>query len=418
MKYLFSLICWSLLMNASNAADTFNYDEEKVPAYTLPNPLTLENGQAVTDVETWRNTRRAEVLGLFEEHMFGKTPDQKMVLRTKELFRDETALGGKAIRREVRVFFTEKDERPYMDILIHQPKETEPIGLFIGNNFGGNQTTHPSEDIALSDAWMRSKKGSGVEDHRATEATRGTKAARWPAEMIISRGYGVATVYCGDLDPDMHDGYKNGIHRLFDRSDRKNEWTTIGAWAWGMSRAMDVFEQDASIDETRIAVLGHSRLGKTSLWAGAQDERFAMVISNNSGCGGAALSRRAFGETVKRINTSFPHWFCDNFKQYNGNEGALPLDQHMLIALMAPRPVYVASAEGDRWADPHGEFLSCVGADPVYKLLGTEGLPTSKMPSVNQPVHGQIGYHIRAGKHDINEYDWTQYLNFADKHWK
>jgi hypothetical protein len=398
-----------------------NYDELKVPVYTLPDPLMMSDGTKVANTQTWETRRRSEILEQFRAHVYGRSPigrPEDVVFKVFD--HEQRALGDLATRKQVAVGFTGEPDGPGMDILFYLPNGKEkPIPTFVILNFGGNHTIHTDPAIRMSGSWMRP--GSGIENNRATADSRGKASSRFPVEDIIKRGYGLATIYYGDIDPDFHDGFKNGVHPAFNepREGKRasDAWGSIGAWAWGLSRAVDYFETDTDIDHKRVIVLGHSRLGKTALWAGAQDERFAIVISNNSGCGGAALSRRRFGETVGRINKSFPHWFCENFRRYNGQEDDLPVDQHMLISLIAPRPVYVASADEDLWADPKGEFLACKHADAVYRLLGVRGLEADHMPGLDRPIKtGKIGYHVRSGGHNLTLYDWQQFMDFADMH--
>lgn len=407
--------------HAPSAPPPSNYDESKVAAYTLPDPLVCADGTPVRDAATWRSKRRPEILRLLSELEYGSMPPPPERLRFDPPRVEANALGGIAIRKQVRIHFSDRPGGPSMDLLIYIPKKRlGPAPAFLGLNFYGNHSTHPDAGIDLNTNWMRNNKEFGVVDNRATEASRGVRASRWPVERIVARGYALATAYYGDIAPDQFDDFKSGVFPLWqkpgDATRAPDAPGAITAWAWGLSRTMDYLQTDPDIDAENVAVMGHSRLGKTALWAGATDERFAIVISNNSGCGGAALHRRDFGEQIRHITRAFPHWFCPAFSAYVDREAELPFDQHMLIALAAPRPVYVASAEQDRWADPRGEFLAAKAAGPVYRLLGTEGLPATDMPAINSPSAGTIGYHVRDGAHDVTDYDWDRYMDFADKH--
>lgn len=391
------------------------YNEAQVPEYVLPDPLIASDGTKIATPEDWTQKRRPEILELFRREMFGQPPQADLSkIRFEELATDSNALGGKATRKETRIYFDAPNPTPKVDLLIYIPNDREkPAPVFLMPNFQGNHTTTDDPTVGAFDVADRTRN-----PEKNPDDVRGVAKSRWAFGKIVDRGYAIATLYYEEIDPDFDDGFQNGVHPLFANNDANagDAPATIAAWAWGLSRALDYLETVPEIDAKKAIIAGHSRLGKTALWCGASDERFAAVISNDSGCGGAALSRREFGETVARINRVFPHWFCRNFHQYGPDVASLPFDQHELIALIAPRPVYVASAAEDLWADPKGEFLSALHAAPVYRLLGTDGFGgVAEEPETDVPVGATIRYHRRTGKHDVTDFDWEQYLNFADE---
>jgi len=399
--------------------ETFNVDETLVQPYELPELMTCSNGQKVTSVEDWEHLRRQEILNVFLTEVYGKFPDTVLKPIVEVFDYSDSALNNTAIREQWKLTFENHGKKLAVDVLAYLPKGVQSPHVFVVPNFGGNQSIANDPNIAITPSWMRMRRNSdnvGVVDHKSTEESRGRSSFMFPLDKIIGNGFGLYTVYYGDIDPDFND-FTNGIHPLFyeegEETPKADEWGAISAWAWGISRVVDLIENNPLTNNSKIIVMGHSRLGKTALWAGVTDERIDIAISNDSGCMGAALSRRKFGETVKIINTRFPHWFSDNFIKYSDNEDNLPIDQHMLIALMAPRPVYIASGEMDKWADPKGEYLSGHYATPVYELYGKQGLPNPELPEVNQPTYNAIGHHIRTGGHGVTDYDWEQYMKFA-----
>lgn len=369
---------------------TFNYDEARVPPYVLPE--LLPNGATP---EAWR-LRREEILELFREHVYGRSPERPDSLRFEVVEEDPAAMGGSATMRRVAVHSTEAGREHRFELLLFLPNAPPgPVPVFLLLNHRSPSNTDP---------------------------TRSEKSDFWPAEEVIARGFGIAALQAGELAPDDREHYRSGVIRLFEGEGTaardSDAWAALAAWAWGASRAMDYFETAPRVDAGRVAVVGHSRGGKAALWAGAQDERFALVVSNESGEGGAALSRRHYGETLGRITEVFPHWFAGRYGRYAGGAGQLPVDQHMLLALMAPRAVYVASADEDLWSDPRGEFLALAHASPVYALYGEPELSENDMPPLDRPLWvGRRGYHVRSGAHDLTRYDWARFLDFAETLW-
>ena len=392
-----------------------NYDEARVGTYTLPDPLKLVSGKPVGDVKTWYQKRRPEIVRLFEENQFGRSPGRPPGMSFEVFDKGTPALDGKAIRRQVTIYFSSDKNGPKMDLLIYlPPNANKPVPLLLNLSFTANSNAVDDPGIKPGEIWNREKK--------RVPATAGRRFGSLAVLPFLAQGFGVATVYYGDIDPDFLGGIPHGVRSLYLKPGQTepapNEWGAIGAWAWGLSRALDYLETDKNVDAKRVAIVGVSRLGKTVLWAGAADTRFAMVIASCSGEGGASLSRRNYGETIKHLTepTRYPYQFCSNYGKYGDRVNDFPIDSHMLMSLIAPRPVLLQTGDKDVWSDPKGEFLAAVAAAPVFKLLGKEALGTEQLPAAGEPIFHTLGYIMHAGGHGTIPSDWDMFLKFMQMH--
>lgn len=412
----------SLAIVPSARAADFPPVSELKPQAELPDPLVMFDGRKVTTPEQWTKDRRPELKALFQHYMYGYLPPKPEKLAFRIEREDKQYFGGKATKREVTISYGPEATPPLHVLLVVPNRRTGPVPAFFGLNFCGNHTAVDDPTVPLPTVWMR-ESCPGCETNKATDAGRGKQKDIWDLENTIEKGYAVATAYCGDIDPDKPD-FTDGVHPHFLKPGQKelgpNDWGTIAAWAWGLHRIADYLVTDKDIDAKRLAVVGHSRLGKTALLAGAFDDRIAVVIPHQAGTGGSSPSRKTGesvqkAESVKRINDSFPHWFNDEFTKFNEQVDRLPFDQNCLVALCAPRAVLLTNAQEDQWADPDGQFHVLHAAEPVYKLLNAGAFGVSDFPEDNKLVGGKLAYYIRPGKHSMMPDDWKVFIEFADR---
>ena len=392
-----------------------NYDEARVGTYNLPDPLVLANGQPVRAAKSWYQKRRPEIVHLFEENQFGRSPGRPAEMIFDVFDKGTPALDGKAIRRQVTIYFSKNKLGPRMDLLIYLPANArKPVPLFLNLSFTANSTAVDDPGIKPGEVWGRDKKRG--------PAPKGGTFGRLDVAPFLAQGIGVATVYYGDIEPDFLGGVPYGVRGSYLKPGQTepatDEWGAIAAWAWGLSRAQDYLETDKGVDAKRVAIFGVSRLGKTVLWAGAHDQRFALVIASCSGEGGAALSRRNYGETIKHLTapTRYPYQFAANYQKFGDRVDQFPVDAHLLIALIAPRPLLLQTGDADGWSDPKGEFLAAVAAGSVYRLLGKQGLVREEMPAAGEPVLGTPGYYMHKGGHGTIPSDWEVFVQFLKTH--
>jgi hypothetical protein len=379
---------------------------------SIPDPLVTYGGEAVTGARMWNKVRRPELREFFEANMYGRAPKAWGQIRTQLLEEDAGALDGRATRRQVRIFWDGSAAGPYADVLIYLPNGVRgKVPVVVGLNFEGNHSVCADTAVRIP--------AEAVKNSGGKEIVRGFHAGQWPVEEIIERGYGVATAWRNEVSMDNRDRQMEGVRSVYPALAEGNEnWATVSAWAWGLSRIADVLLKDKRVDDKRLAVLGFSRLGKASLWAGATDERFAATISECSGGGGAKLFHRNEGEKIRNLlGSGSSYWFCRNFAQYADRDTRLPFDQHQMMALIAPRALYVASATEDGYADPPGEYEALRRTAPVYALLGQHAALPAEYPAADTPLGAgtRLGYHVRTGRHNVTPEDWKFILDFLDK---
>jgi (4-O-methyl)-D-glucuronate---lignin esterase len=438
--------CWKmgaicLMLFAGFTAAAVNYDESKVGAFTLPDPLLQLNGSPVTDSNDWLKVRRPQILKLYEDDIYGRSPKWRNLL-DKVWDVDPHALGGKAVRKQINLTFYNYDSSNcvVLHVLLYTPANaTNRVPVFLCLSFTPNYRVIDDTNIAVYPVWNQKEDSLAM----PADVVRGG-SHNWKIEETLARGYGIAIVDYNDIEPDLADGtgVRYGVRSLYLKPGATNVessgWGAIAAWAWGASRVLDYLQSDEKVDGSRVIMFGHSRLGKTALWAAAEDPRFAMVIASCSGEMGAALARRDYGETVTTMCQHFPYWFCPDFQLYSNNISEMPVDSHMLLSLIAPRPVFLSTGSEDRWGDPRGEFEAAVAAQPVFELFGKQGLvahlppagdpggsgPVLKSdvlesfapPPNDVPIMHDIGFQTHTGKHDVLPEDWDRFLDFADLH--
>ena len=394
-----------------------NYNEDSVGTYTLPELLKTTDGKPVTTARQWNEKRRPELLRLAEENQFGKMPPRPKDLTFHAFDKGTPAFNGKAIRKQVTVYFTKDTSDHKMNLLIYLPaKAGKPVPLLMNISFAAYNQMIEDSGLRVGEIW--NKEGKKV------KADKPTPFGKLNVEQFLDAGIGFATVYYGDIEPDFKDGLPYGIRKTYLKPGQPepdaNEWGAIAAWAWGLSRAMDYFEADKQIDSKRIALQGASRLGKTVLWAGIRDLRFKMVIASISGEGGAALARRNYGETIRHISdpSRYLYQFAPNYHGWAKKVNAMPIDAHMLVALMAPRPLLLQTGSTDYWSDPKGEFLSAVAAAPVYQLFGeTAPAASAEMPAAGDTslLMNHLGYYMHEGGHTVLSEDWKLFVRYMQK---